>query len=532
MSGNVWTPGSNILLVTADNTIVRDNITATEGQSLFSLTKFVYTVGSGALHVYLNGVYQRLGIDFVENASDSFSFISADIHAGDTVTAVGYVALEASPTRNVAVADQAFTATQGQTVFTVTHPSFVADNGSLAVFLNGLRVRAGIEYTVVSNVITFIETLAAGDYVIAVFNSEVGIADKLSIVDPVFSGTISGGAGSFSSLSISGITKLGTYGTEAVSYIQVAQHGGAIGFKNSGVSSANRGLTFGKVDLSGTYTGCMMLDDSGNLGIGVTPSTWNQGKALELSGVGQGLWGNSTGDIWVVNNCYYNGGWKFAAGVGTAKATYYRQGAGLTVGTDTWGYAGSGTAGGSFTFTDAMTLDASGNLLVGTTNINGLNTTGFEFLTYTGTANSSSLYIGHQSGESSGTKYLGFNYAGGSIGSITQNGTTAVAYNTTSDHRLKENVRPANAARFNDIEFVDFEWIDGRHDCGVIAHQLQSVYPDLVLGNKDAVDEEGKPVYQQVNYTGLIARMGTRIQLQDKAISELESRLAALEGVK
>jgi hypothetical protein len=84
-------------------------------------------------------------------------------------------------------------------------------------------------------------------------------------------------------------------------------------------------------------------------------------------------------------------------------------------------------------------------------------------------------------------------------------------------------LNPLLVKRFMDIQFRDFEWTDGRHDCGVIAHELQTVYPDLITGEKDAVDADGKPVYQQVNYTGLICRMGAVIQ-------QLEARLAALEN--
>jgi hypothetical protein len=206
--------------------------------------------------------------------------------------------------------------------------------------------------------------------------------------------------------------------------------------------------------------------------------------------------------------------------------------------------------------------------------------------------------MGHSNGTPSGAFFTLYRYNSGVIGSITQSGTTAVAYNTTSDHRLKTNVRPADALRFMDIEFVDFEWTDGRHDCGVIANQLQSVYPDLVHGEKDAteirqveitpavpavteqvlvtpavdaveavLDDEGAvvqeaipavaavyetvevtpaipavteeqtfPVYQQVNYTGLIGRMGTRVQqlqctvdAQQTLIESLMTRLTVLE---
>lgn len=163
------------------------------------------------------------------------------------------------------------------------------------------------------------------------------------------------------------------------------------------------------------------------------------------------------------------------------------------------------------------------------------------------------------------------------IGSITQSGS-AVAYNTTSDYRLKTNVRNSDARRFMQIRFRDYERLDGRHECGVIAHELQEIYPDLVSGVKDAVEireveieaavvEErlvseavptvydgdqivsmGKdavyetvvvtpavtemkefPVYQQVNYQGLIGRMGTVIQQQHRALEAMTARVDELE---
>jgi len=101
------------------------------------------------------------------------------------------------------------------------------------------------------------------------------------------------------------------------------------------------------------------LDTSGNLGLGVTPSAWSQGKAFEISAVGEGLWGNGLGDIWMLNGAYYNSGFKYS---GSTKATAYRQGAGTTDGSHSWHVAGSGTAGNAITFTQAMTLDTSGRL--------------------------------------------------------------------------------------------------------------------------------------------------------------------------
>jgi hypothetical protein len=202
-----------------------------------------------------------------------------------------------------------------------------------------------------------------------------------------------------------------------------------------------------------------------------------------------------------------------------------------------------------------MTLDASGNLYV---NGNGFTTADGSIAL--NKASAASIAIAHANGAITGSAYEYYTYNGSVIGSIVQSGTTAVIYQTTSDHRLKTNVRDANAARFMDIQFRDFEWVDGRHDCGVIAHELQAVYPGLVMGAMDAtevrtveitpavpavLDAEGVevtpevvavtedqtfPVYQQVNYMGLIGRMGTVIQHQQRAIDALAARLTALEA--
>ena len=318
---------------------------------------------------------------------------------------------------------------------------------------------------------------------------------------------------------------------------------------SAGISKAQRWFS------NGGATPNMTLDSSGNLGLGVTPSAWSLAgqKVLQVSNAS--LTAYTSDEATISGNAYYSSGWKYIA---TNYAEQYTQQSGKHI----WYTAPSGTAGNAITFTQAMTLDASGNLLVGTTSNAVTNSNSVVVLPAYGQIN-----YQHASGTSSGANYAYFAYNGSGIGSITQNGTTAVAYNTTSDHRLKTNVRPADALRFMDIEFVDFEWTDGRHDCGVIAGQLQSVYPSLVFGEVNAteivqrevtpavpavLDEEGNevtpaveatyeevevPKYQQVNYTGLIGRMGAMIQKQQKALQEqqaliiqLQADVAALKG--
>ena len=108
----------------------------------------------------------------------------------------------------------------------------------------------------------------------------------------------------------------------------------------------------------------MRLDSSGNLGLGVTPSAWAGAKALQVSGVGafyaDGISYNYTAGV--AMNAYQTGASTWAYRV-SQPASRYEQVNGLHV----WHTAASGTAGNAITFTQAMTLDASGNLLVGAT---------------------------------------------------------------------------------------------------------------------------------------------------------------------
>jgi hypothetical protein len=108
------------------------------------------------------------------------------------------------------------------------------------------------------------------------------------------------------------------------------------------------------------------MTPSGNLGLGVTPSAWDTTgdfKALQV-GSGFGVYGRASGDQdrgGVFANSYHDGtGWKYIA---TGNATRYEQ----TDGAHVWYQAPSGTAGNAISFTQAMTLNASGNLGIGTT---------------------------------------------------------------------------------------------------------------------------------------------------------------------
>ena len=111
----------------------------------------------------------------------------------------------------------------------------------------------------------------------------------------------------------------------------------------------------------GGVTGPSMTLNANGLGVGVSPSAWSQGKAIETGFLGNALWGAAQGQVIVSKNAYFNAGWKYA--YTGATASNYEQGSGGHL----WYIAPSGTAGNAITFTQAMTLDSLGNLLVGLT---------------------------------------------------------------------------------------------------------------------------------------------------------------------
>jgi hypothetical protein len=156
---------------------------------------------------------------------------------------------------------------------------------------------------------------------------------------------------------VSGSVTVGQAGIgDSVFQVYSASYGGMrIGYNSTAVNYIDSGtLNFRNAAGSSTFA---TLDSSGNLGLGVAPSAWAL-PALESQ---YGLWaGRIEGNV--TSNAYFNGGYNYiASGI---EATRYRQ---LT-GTHAWFTAPSGTAGNPISFTQAMTLDASGNLGIGVTN--------------------------------------------------------------------------------------------------------------------------------------------------------------------
>jgi hypothetical protein len=149
---------------------------------------------------------------------------------------------------------------------------------------------------------------------------------------------------------------------------------GIIGFNNSGTAMGyffHDGTNMqmwnelsGSLIFGNSATTRMTLNASGNLGLGVTPSAWNTLNALQ---VGYASLGAFTTEMHLSANSYYSSGWKYiTTGFGARYSMNDAAG-----GAHAWYTAPSGTAGNAISFTQAMTLDASGNLGLGTTSPSG-----------------------------------------------------------------------------------------------------------------------------------------------------------------
>ena len=129
-------------------------------------------------------------------------------------------------------------------------------------------------------------------------------------------------------------------------------------------------------------------------------------------------------------------------------------------------------------------------------------------------------------------KLISFYTSSAFRGDITTDGST-VAYNTSSDYRLKENVTPVSdgITRLQQLKPSRFNFIanPGKTVDGFIAHEVQSVVPEAVTGQKDAVDDEGNPVYQGIDQSKLLPLLTAALQEAIGEIESLKARVAALE---
>jgi hypothetical protein len=391
----------------------------------------------------------------------------------------------------------------------------------------------------------------------------------------VFDGTTLANTGKFSKTRVSAGTTGTPVSEQAFVYTDGSALSGVYGV-NAHQSTNATWLNFVVTNAAGAASTAATLDFNGNLGLGVTPSAWVGNTALQVGSVGA-VSSSTTGGTTLSYNAYStSAGW---AGkyINNGYASIYEQ----VGGAHYWLTAPSGTAGNVISFTQAMTLDASGRLVVGNTstvskfevnsgtNLGGL-LIGFNggssnfydadtqyFRTGNGTEraridSSGNLLVGTTSQYSSGKvnvlgtaftngivyrdaannyTFLGQNSAGTNTFLVNYNGNvtnTNNSYGAISDIKFKENIVDTTPKldKLNQVRIVNFNLIgEEQKQLGVIAQELEQIFPSMVDEAPDK-DEEGN----DLGTTTKSVKYSVFVPMLIKALQELDAKFEAYKA--
>ena len=344
-------------------------------------------------------------------------------------------------------------------------------------------------------------------------NSGTSVTERLRIA--------STGAATFSSsvTATQGLT-VGSLGSGSNAIITLANN----------ASGSPRTIYYKASDATINFTGTggsdqVTITNGGNVGIGTaSPTTYSlAGRHLEVNDAGGGF-------AFIHNNTTSVKSFFAANESGGVAALFTFSNHPLTFGTNN---------------TERMRITSGGFVLVNRTT--SLNNGWFEV---NGDGSRSGVACNQVSTASSAQIY--FSNPNGIVGSIFSSGS-ATSYNTSSDYRLKENIKPVENAlsvltqlkpcTFNFIADADEEVM------GFIAHEVQEVIPQAVTGEKDGfrieevevspaeLDEEGNviteavieekeiPVYQGIDHSKLVPLLVAAIQELKAEIDSLKNQM-------
>ena len=232
----------------------------------------------------------------------------------------------------------------------------------------------------------------------------------------------------------------------------------------------------------------MVIKAAGNVGIGTTAP----GNKLHVNGGEIQVVNGQTGKLLLQNSNNYLYGDQNGVGIFNANNNLRL----YTVGSE------------------RMRINSSGYIYVNTGGVEpsasqvGVRITGTQGQSFWNSANSGT----------SGYNHFNFYNGNGTVGSIVTSGS-ATAFNTSSDYRLKEDLKDFDGLdKVSKIPVYDFKWkVDDSRSYGVLAHELQKVLPDAVSGEKD--EEE----MQSVDYSKIVP-------LLIKSIQELKAEVELLKN--
>lgn len=154
------------------------------------------------------------------------------------------------------------------------------------------------------------------------------------------------------------------------------------------------------------------------------------------------------------------------------------------------------------------------------------------------------LVLSHNSGNTNGivssdvrssgnSTHMYFMLRGSFAGYISSD-TSSTSYNTSSDYRRKDNIVDLTGAldRVSCIPVRRFNFCDNpdRTVDGFVAHEVQPYVPEAIIGEKDAVNENGDPIYQVIDQSKLVPVMMAAIKELKAELDEAKARITALEN--
>jgi len=285
-------------------------------------------------------------------------------------------------------------------------------------------------------------------------------------------------------------------------------------------TTGNTILGDASTDTLNVGNGDLVKDASGNLGVGTT-APQNRLQVVTTTRPQFSVSYNGTTGLYLedaTNSAWKS--WKLSTSFGNGSDLSFVQSTN-TSGTPTWAA------------TAAMTLDASGNLLVGTTNSSGTTGEGFKVL------GGRPVVVNAASTNGGGTVYEAYSTGAAAYRFYVGMGGTIYATSTTisaiSDIRFKANVRDLDAGLSEVMALKPrlFDWKEGKgadikNARGFIAQEFEEVFPDLIDEWKDPAPEGEEP-YKSVRQD-LIPVLVKAIQEQQALITTLTARITALES--
>jgi hypothetical protein len=314
------------------------------------------------------------------------------------------------------------------------------------------------------------------------------------------------------------------------------------------LNSAYTGTLTGGTGIVNLGSGQFYKDANGNVGIGTIPSTWNSNysKSIQVGTQGAYIAGNTASYsggtyAWFGNNGYLDSSAVFRYTASTS-ACQYSQIANQHI----WSYAASGTAGNAIAFTEAMRIDSSGNLLVGTTSVptvssvsgnnfnvsNTANNGAWSVFQSTGATNNRGIAISYPNAapnnafnefifcrDSTNTRFAVL--SNGGIDNFSGNNTNL------SDERTKTNIE-LSSNYLNKICAIPVKLFNYKDETegeqktlGVVAQDVEAVAPEFVSNNSRLNDmpKDGVPL-KSIYTTDMMFGMM-------KAIQELNAKVDA-----